>query len=124
MEQAHRHRVLVVEDDDDCREAVSFVLENAGHEVVAAENGKVALNRLRDSEPCVIVLDLMMPVMDGWRFRAAQLQDDRAASLPVVIMSAVAQVDERAQQLGVQDYVSKPIEPEQLLEKLSHYCTT
>ena len=123
MEESHRHRVLVVEDDADCRDAVGVMLEAAGYDVVGAENGKVALDRLRDTaRPCVIVLDLMMPVMDGWRFRAEQLRDDALATLPVVIMSGAAQVDERAQQLGVQDYIAKPVEPEQLLNMLSRYC--
>jgi CheY-like chemotaxis protein len=124
MEASHRHRVLVVEDDPDCRDAVGFILENAGYDVVAAENGKVALDRLREAEgPCVIVLDLMMPVMDGYRFRAEQLRDDELATLPVVIMSGAGRIDERAQQLGVQDYVSKPVEPEHLLSMLGRYCT-
>ena len=122
MGEPHRHRVLLVEDDEDCREVVGLILEGAGHEVVAAENGKVGLDRLHDSGPCVIVLDLMMPVMDGWRFRAAQLRDAATCSLPVVIMSGAAQVDDRAQQLGVQDYIAKPVVPEQLLETLSRYC--
>jgi CheY-like chemotaxis protein len=123
MEKPHRHRVLVVEDDADCREAVGVMLEAAGYDVVGAENGKIALDRLRDSaSPCVIVLDLMMPVMDGWHFRAEQLRDDALATLPVVIMSGAAHVDERAQQLGVQDYIAKPVEPEQLLDMLGQYC--
>lgn len=124
MAEPHRHRVLLVEDDADCREAIEHILREAGYDVVGAENGKVALDRLRDSNPCVIVLDLMMPVMDGWRFRAHQLRDEAVASLPVVIMSGAAQVDERAQQLGVQDYIAKPVEPDQLLDKLSRYCTS
>jgi CheY-like chemotaxis protein len=124
MDMPHRHRVLLVEDDADCREAVGATLEHAGHEVVAAENGRVALDRLRDSSPCVIVLDLMMPVMDGWGFRAAQLRDSAVASLPVVIMSGAAKVDEQAQQLGVQDYIAKPVEPEELLRMLGRYCAS
>jgi CheY-like chemotaxis protein len=120
----HRHRVLLVEDDADCREAITAMLEAAGHTVVGAENGKVALDRMRDSGPCVIVLDLMMPVMDGRRFRAAQLRDEAHASLPVVIMSGAAQVDEQAQQLGVQDYIAKPVDPDQLLAMLGRYCAS
>ena len=67
-------RVLIVEDDDDVRDAIAELLADHAYSPVAAANGQDALDRLQkpDERPCVILLDLMMPVMDGWTFRAAQ----------------------------------------------------
>src|SRR5690349_23695253 len=89
--------VLVVEDDFDLRDALVPILEYEGHRVVSAANGKEALERLRTMPPpSLILLDLMMPVMDGEQFRAQQLRDPALASIPVVIVSAHASAEERA----------------------------
>ncbi len=82
--------VLVVEDDDFIRDAVVELLAFEGVEAVAVGDGAEALLRLRRREvlPALILLDLMMPVMNGWQFRAAQLADPELASIPVVVMSA------------------------------------
>ncbi len=123
MGLAHQHRVLIVEDDPECRESMAAVLESGGYAVTIAENGQVALDRLRGGlDPCAILLDLMMPVKDGWRFRAEQLRDAALAALPVIVMSGAGRVIEKAQQLGLQDYIEKPIPPERLLKILGRYC--
>jgi len=123
MTLVHNHRVLIVEDDPGCREAVADLLESEGYAVTVADNGQVALDRLRGGlDPCVILLDLMMPVKDGWQFRAEQLRDEALTALPVIVMSGAGRVIERAQQLGLQDYIEKPVVPEHLLDVVGRYC--
>jgi len=85
-----RNQVLVIDDDDELRETIVEVLVDTGFVVGQADNGAVALGLLRGAEalPSVILLDLMMPEMNGWEFREAQLGDPRLAAIPVVIMTA------------------------------------
>jgi two-component system chemotaxis response regulator CheY len=84
--------VLIVEDDDDIREVVSGALSNEGFQVYQASSGAHALELLREiPHPSLILADLMMPVMDGWELIKALSQDDRLATLPVVVVSAVDQ---------------------------------
>src|SRR5437762_11749160 len=88
--------VLAVEDDFDLRDALVPILEYEGHRVVSAANGQEALERLQTMPPpSLILLDLMMPVMDGEEFRARQLRDPTLASIPVVVVSAHARSEER-----------------------------
>jgi CheY-like chemotaxis protein len=81
-------RVLVVDDDRDNRELLVELLTGEGYLVSSASDGRLALAEARALRPDVILLDLMMPVMNGWEFRDAQLRDPRLASVPVVIVSA------------------------------------
>jgi CheY-like chemotaxis protein len=100
--------VLVIEDDADLRESLAEVLVNKGYEVKTAVHGEEALEALRrdDDLPSVILLDLMMPVMNGWEFRLQQLSDPRLATIPTVIMSAVAS---QAGSMGAIATLSKPV---------------
>ena len=82
-------RVLVVEDDDALRDLVSMVLESEGFQVKAARHGREALRHLEGWIPDVILLDLMMPVMDGWSFCAERMHRPELARVPIVVMSAV-----------------------------------
>jgi CheY-like chemotaxis protein len=117
--------VLLVEDDDDTREALGEVLENAGYGVLVASNGAVALRLLRaepegDRSRCdVVVLDLMMPVMNGWDFRAKQRADPGLAQIPVLLMSAGGHLSIVSDELKVADYINKPIEVPDLLQKIA-----
>ena len=123
QEQDARKRVLLVEDDRDVREALMQVLEFEGYEVASAENGLEAMERLRQHAlPSVILLDLMMPVMDGRQFRVAQLQDPAVAGIPVIVISADGQVEQKIAGLGIAAYLRKPIEVEDLLELIGRYC--
>lgn len=120
-----RGKVLIVEDDTDLRDALSQILEDEGYRVGCAEHGLDALERLRDgTRPCLILLDLTMPVMNGWQFRAEQRQDPELASIPVVVISAGANLAEQLQSLGVHDYLRKPIQLGQLLATVRRYCET
>jgi len=86
----HEPTILIVEDDVDVREAYQDVLDQAGYHVVTAANGRIALDWLHhvDDAPAMIVLDLMMPVMDGWQFRLELGKDEGLAGIPVVVVTA------------------------------------
>ena len=110
-------RVLVVEDDVDVRDAVSEALRDAGYTVVAAENGVAALDYLHSSAPLpgVILLDLMMPRMDGLEFRERQRGDPRLAGIPVAILTADGHAVAKAERLGAFAGLAKPIKLKGLL---------
>lgn len=116
-------RVLLVEDDRDVREALAQVLEFEGYEVASAANGLEAIEQLRrDLAPSIILLDLMMPVMDGRQFRSIQMQDPTIASIPVIVISADGQVEQKVAGLGIAGYLRKPIEVEDLLALIARHC--
>jgi two-component system, chemotaxis family, chemotaxis protein CheY len=121
---SERVRVLVVEDDPDIRMTIMEVLEDRGFEVRGAGHGQEALDLLgaEATLPHVILLDLLMPVLDGAGFRAAQLNDARFAAIPVVIVSANAQVREAASRLGVKGYLAKPVAFADLLHAVSTHA--
>ncbi len=97
-------RVLIVDDDLDIREAVSEFLSYEGHEVFTASDGEQALVRCRQLHPDLVLLDLMMPGMNGWDFRRAQLREPSIASIPVVVVSALGRVAD----LAVAGFLPKP----------------
>ena len=108
--------VLLVEDDLDVAEAILDVLMDEGYQVAHATNGREALELLKSApKPSLILLDLMMPDMDGCQFREAQLRDPRLANIPVVVLSADRRVAEKAHELGVLGFVAKPLGPDQLV---------
>jgi CheY-like chemotaxis protein len=120
-----RGEVLIVEDDTDLRQALTQILSDEGYRVDGAEHGLSALEQLRDGcRPCVILLDLTMPVMNGWQFRDEQRQDPTLAAIPVVVISAGANLSEQIVPLGIQDYIRKPIQLGQLLATVERYCAT
>jgi CheY-like chemotaxis protein len=94
--------ILLVEDEAAIREVSEAVLEAEGYRVVSACNGSDALDVLRAGlRPCMIILDLMMPVMDGWQFRQAQLGDPELLKIPTVVYTAVGNVRETVEKLNV-----------------------
>jgi len=121
---AHRHTVLVVEDDADTREAFIALAEMVGLGAVGAPNGAEALDRLQHGlRPCLIVLDIAMPHMDGFAFRRAQLADEELACIPVAVMSGGGWAMERdARNLGLSKFLRKPVEPEELLRLFTSHC--
>jgi CheY-like chemotaxis protein len=115
--------ILIVEDDLDLREALSEVLRDEGYTVAMAADGQEALDHLRrQSRPSLILLDLTMPVMNGWQFRAEQRQDPDLSGIPVVVLSAGDHLAEQVAPLGIADYVRKPIELRHLLRLIERYC--
>jgi len=116
--------VLLVEDNADSGDALEMVLRAGGFQVSAAEDGQEALDQLRRGfEPAVILLDLMMPRKDGWEFRREQVRDPSLADIPVVILSGHSPLAASADQLGVAEFVRKPVETDELLGLASRYCT-
>src|SRR5437868_5097346 len=109
--------VLVVDDDYAIREMLTEVLEDAGYHVISAENGRHALTQLRESPtlPCVILLDLMMPVMSGWVFREEQQADAKLAGIPVVVLSARPSLQHDAFMTTVDEFLQKPVDIAHLL---------
>jgi CheY-like chemotaxis protein len=123
MKCARTHRqILIVEDDADVRESIQDALESEGYRVVTAVNGKDGLERLREVErPCIILLDLVMPVMSGTEFLVAMRSADGLATIPVVVVSAWP--DEAAKvRTQTQGYVEKPIALDALLKAVSQFC--
>jgi CheY-like chemotaxis protein len=113
--------ILIVDDDNDVRAALSELLEAEGFSVEGAPDGREALARLRASKvhPAVILLDLMMPGMDGWDFRNEQMRDPQLAAVPVVVVSASGFSRESIQsEFRPAAFVEKPIERTALLSVL------
>jgi two-component system response regulator MprA len=118
-----RGNVLVVEDDPELLLSLSEVLESEGYCVTCARHGLEALGRLRGgNRPSVILLDLMMPIMNGWQFRYEQRQDSDLAKIPVVVVSAKSDSQQHALWLEADGYISKPIDLNVLLDTLRYYC--
>jgi CheY-like chemotaxis protein len=113
--------VFIVEDDVDTREMLGRFLELEGFHVESAENGKLALERLAGTPACVILLDLMMPVMDGWQFREAQVQNAQLSKIPVIVVSAAGR--DRLERIDADAYLSKPVDLEELLGCVTKFCT-
>ena len=107
--------ILVVDDDPDTRQMLATMLELEGHAVVAASNGAEAYNVARQHHPALILLDLMMPVMDGVEFRKAQVANASIAAIPVLVLSAHHQAGSIAQRLNVAGCLNKPVDFDQLV---------
>jgi two-component system chemotaxis response regulator CheY len=116
--------VLLVEDDEDARDLLATILEDAHYKVVRAGNGAEALTLLQDlKDGCnIILLDLMMPVMNGWDFRRKQKQNAELAGIPVLLMSAGARIASASGDLDAAGYLTKPVEIPDLLEKVKRHC--
>lgn len=121
---APAHVVFVVEDDAAVREAICEVLEDHGYMSRGAANGREALEQLHfaPAKPCLILLDIMMPVMDGREFRALQRSDPHVGDVPVVVLSAHANVDETARSMDVAAALRKPVRLDALLELVRRFC--
>ena len=113
--------ILVVEDNDDVREMMSITLQLEGHQVVTAANGRQALDALHNgAHPCMILLDLMMPVMNGWQFQEEVAKDPALRDIPVVVVSAAA--GERMKQTRAAAIIPKPIDVDKLLDVVCDFC--
>jgi CheY-like chemotaxis protein len=118
-----RKHLLLVEDDEAIREALTFLLEAEGYAVTSAVDGREALERLRGpGRTDLILLDLMMPGMDGWKFNEELRHDPALAGVPVVVFSAVELADQRASGLGAAGHLQKPVETKKLLETVRRHC--
>jgi CheY-like chemotaxis protein len=115
--------ILIVDDEADTLEAMRLMLEGEGYWVVSAGDGRQALNLLLNGlRPCVIVMDLSMPVMNGVEFRNAQLQHPSIADIPFIAYSATVDVRTRAAQLRASGYLEKPTEFQHVLSIIRQHC--
>jgi CheY-like chemotaxis protein len=116
-----RDYILVVEDDKDLRDSLCEALELEGYAAVAAENGQAALRHLATgAQPCMILLDLMMPVMDGWTFRQELLKDAACAEIPVIVMTAAT--PGRARAVAAQAVLYKPLHMGRVIDVVQEHC--
>ena len=111
-------RVLVVDDDDVIRQLITVNLELEGFEVIAAVDGQDALDKVKDAQPQVVTLDVMMPRVDGWEAAARLRSDPDTAHIKVVLLSARAQEADlqRGERIGVDAYLTKPFDPDELID--------
>ena len=105
---------------------VAALLAGEGFTVVTAENGRRGLERLIDARPCLVLLDLMMPVMTGWEFRRAQvsLPDSDLAAIPVLLLTAVPDPMAQADLLDAAGVITKPLDFDELVETVRRHCPT
>ena len=119
-DKTDRPRVLLVDDYPDAREMYTEYLEFSGYEVIGAGNGLEALQRAVDASPDIILMDLSLPVMDGWEATRRLKADQRTASIPVVALTghALAGISEGAKKAGCDAFVTKPCLPEDLVREI------
>jgi len=112
--------VLIVDDYPDAREMYSEYLQYSGFDVIEAENGMDALSKAAEKSPDIILMDLSLPVMDGWEATRRLKADDRTASIPVVALTghALAGISEGAKRAGCDAFVTKPCLPEDLVKEI------
>ncbi|MCU1673180.1 MAG: response regulator receiver protein [Frankiales bacterium] len=110
-------RVLVVDDDDVIRQLISVNLELEGFDVTTAVDGQDCLDKVKDVDPAVITLDIMMPRLDGWEAASRLRADPETADIKVVLLSARAQEADlqRGDRIGVDAYLTKPFDPDELI---------
>ena len=114
-------KIMIVEDDHDIREALREALEMEGYQVQMACNGQEGIEILAKTEaPCLILLDLMMPILDGWEFRKLQKKDDKISAIPVVVISALA--DKASDLIDANVFIKKPVELDTLIKTVKMFC--
>jgi two-component system, OmpR family, response regulator CpxR len=118
------HRILVVDDEEMIRDSIVEFLDDNGYEGVAAVDGRDALAKLSATGPlpCLILLDLMMPVMDGKEFREQQLLNPGFAGIPVVVFSAYRDLAKTAHDLNAVGHLPKPVKLAELLQTVKRHC--
>jgi len=113
-------KILLVEDEKDLSKTISFRLENNGYTVVTAYDGPEGLDKAKKEKPDLVILDLMLPKMDGYKVCALLKADSRYSRIPIVIFTARVQEEDKAmgKEVGADAYITKPFEPETLLSKI------
>jgi len=114
---------MVVEDDSDVRQTLVELLNDEGYEARGATNGRDALELLRSARaPGLILLDLRMPVMDGWEFRRQMRGDPALCGIPVVVMSADTGLERKTEGMAAAAVLAKPVGLDRLLETVHRFC--
>lgn len=112
--------ILLVDDDASIREFVSLALTDEGYDVVTAQNGAVALNLIVQYPPALILLDMRMPIMDGWEFARAYRQTP-GSKAPIIMLTAATDAEAFATQVGADDFLAKPFGLDELLDMVSRF---
>lgn len=119
----HAHKILVIEDNKATRDSLLALLRGEGFEADAVEDGAEALRLLRDGyEACLILLDLLMPGMDGWAFREEQRSDPQLAGIPLALLTATADAAREGGKLGAVAALQKPLAVASLLDVVAAHC--
>lgn len=121
VEGAEMAPILVVEDDDVILSTLEFLLVEDGYTVTLASNGKEALEQAERHPPCLILLDMKMPVMDGWAFVAAY-RERPGPYAPVIVMTAAQDARSRAQEIGADGLIAKPFDIDRLLDIVHRFA--
>ena len=116
----NKKRILLVEDEEDLRKMLKFRLEGLNYEVSEARDGLEGLNKARTSKPDLIIMDLMLPKMDGYKVCGLLKPDARFSRIPIIMFTARAQEKDKemAKEVGADAYITKPFEPEVLVGKI------
>jgi CheY-like chemotaxis protein len=114
-------RVLVVDDDEDMQDLLREALETEHYEVTVAKNGLDALGEVEKAVPDLILLDLMMPRMDGSQFTRELHERGFASSIPIIVVSADVNAKQKVEQMGADSYITKPFDLHRLLDEVSHF---
>jgi CheY-like chemotaxis protein len=116
-----KKKILVVDDEESIRLVVSFTLEQAGYDVEDAGNGDECLEKVYSFGPDLILLDLMMPMVDGWEVLRLLRSNPETENIPIVLLTAKGEIRDKmfALQQGAADYVTKPFSKQELLERVS-----
>ena len=123
MSASSRLPLMIVDDDDDLRDALAEIMTSQGYEVAPFGDANAALAALAAGvTPFLILLDLMMPGMSGWEFRAAQLENPTLASIPVVVMTAAGHLNDAARRLSNVEVLHKPFTFEILMPVIARYA--
>ncbi len=117
------YKILVVDDEPTIVRLMEFILARQGHEMLIAVNGEEALQKIRAHQPDLVLLDIMMPRIDGYEVAQQLRADPKTAALPVIMLSAKAQEEDirRGEEVGVDAYVTKPFSPEHLVQVVTEH---
>ena len=119
------YKILVVDDEPTIVRLMEFILARQGHEMIVAVNGEEALQKIAAHQPDLVLLDIMMPRIDGYEVAQRVRADPKTASLPIIMLSAKAQDEDirRGVEVGVDEYVTKPFTPDHLVQVVSEYLS-
>ena len=117
---AGKKKILVVDDEPNILKLIEFILKNAGYDVVVAANGADCIRKAKAEKPDMIVLDVMMPGMDGFEVARKLTKDAAALSVPILMLSSKAQFEDKMKGIdsGATDYITKPFDKEDLVQKV------
>ncbi len=117
------YKILVVDDEPTIVRLMEFILARQGHEMIVAVNGEEALEKIQSQHPDLVLLDIMMPRIDGYEVAQRLRADPATAALPIIMLSAKAQDEDirKGVEVGVDEYVTKPFTPDHLVQVVTKY---